>query len=119
MESLLNHLDHGTVTGRLIITGLLVVVAVVVGTVVGRLGSKRADDQYRGFYFRKGSHYAVGVIAAIGTGIIWRPFAGQLGIVVGLLSAGIAFALQDVIGSFAGGLNIIFSPYVDHGDRIQ
>ncbi len=119
MESLLDHLDLGTVTGRLIVTGLLIAIAVVIGTLVGRLGSRRSDDQYRRYYIRKGSHYVVGVIAAVGTGIVWRPFAGQLGIVVGLLSAGIAFALQNVIGSFAGGLNIVSSSVFRVGDRIE
>ena len=38
---------------------------------------------------------------------LWRAFAGRIGVVVGFFAAGVAFAMQEVIGAIAGWFNII------------
>ncbi|HZJ06429.1 MAG TPA: mechanosensitive ion channel domain-containing protein [Nocardioidaceae bacterium] len=93
--------------------------AVVVGIVVGRLASRRVEDRYRKYYWRKIVHYTTVVVALIGLGIVWRPFAGQLGLLLGLVAAGLVIALQDVIGALAGWFNIISGGVFRVGDRVQ
>lgn len=44
---------------------------------------------------------------------------GGLALTVGAASAGVAFALQEVIGSFAGWLAITFSNFYKPGDRVE
>jgi hypothetical protein len=84
--------DQQTVAGRLVTTLAVVVVASVVGWAVGGATSRRFADRYARYYARKASRYAVGILAAIVLAIVWRPFAGRFGVVLGLMAAGIAFA---------------------------
>ncbi len=58
-------------------------------------------------------------LALVGLGIVWRPFAGQLGLVLGLITAGLAFAMQEVIGALAGWFNIVSGSIFRVGDRVQ
>lgn len=119
MNSIIDHISNGTVTGKLVLTVALIAAATVIGTVTGGVWARRTGDIYRRFYIRKGVHYLFAIVAAIGVGIIWRPFAGQLGLVIGLISAGLALALQGPIGSVAGGINIMSGSIFRVGDRIN
>ncbi|WP_341251618.1 mechanosensitive ion channel family protein [Euzebya pacifica] len=118
LEWLLEQVSGGTVTGRVVQSAGLVVTAVVLGSLLGGVWARRTEDRYRKFYVRKGTRYLFAVLATIGLGIIWRPFAGQLGLVVGLISAGLAFALQGPISSLAGGTNIVSGSIFRVGDRV-
>lgn len=111
--------DNDSVTGKLVTSAVIVAVATVLGVVAGRLLSRRVDDRYRNYHTRKIVHYVVVVIALIGLGILWRPFAGQLGLLLGLIAAGLVVALQSVISSVAGWFNIISGGIFKVGDRVQ
>ena len=111
--------DNNSVEGKLVTTTVIVAIAIVVGTVVGRVWSRRVDDRYRKYYARKIVHYVVVAVTLIGLGILWRPFAGQLGLVLGLVAAGIAIGLQDLIGSLAGWFNIQSGSIFRVGDRVD
>ncbi len=111
--------DLDSAGGKLVTSLVMVLIAVVVGAAGGRWSAARRDDQYRKYYARKIAHYVVAVIALIGLGILWRPFAGQLGLVLGLVTAGLAFAMQELIGAFAGWFNIVSGSIFRVGDRVQ
>jgi small-conductance mechanosensitive channel len=59
------------------------------------------------------------VVAFIALGIAWRPFAGQLGLLLGLVAAGLVVALQDPIGALAGWFGIFSGGIFRVGDRVQ
>ncbi len=111
--------DNNSMEGKLATTVVIVAIAIVIGTVVGRVWSRRVDDRYRKYYARKIVHYVVAVVTLIGLGILWRPFAGQLGLVLGLMAAGTAIGLQDLIGSLAGWFNIQSGSIFRVGDRVD
>ena len=111
--------DNDSVGGKLVTTLVVSAAAVVLGAVFGRIFSRRISDRYRKYYARKIVHYVVAVVALIGLGIVWRPFAGQLGLVLGLTAAGLAFAMQELIGSVAGWFNILSGSIFRVGDRVQ
>jgi small-conductance mechanosensitive channel len=50
---------------------------------------------------------------------VWRAFAGRVGIVLGVAAAGLAFAMQEVIGALAGGVNIVSGRIYRIGDRVE
>ncbi|WP_269717134.1 mechanosensitive ion channel family protein [Caulobacter sp. NIBR2454] len=60
--------------------------------------------------------YAILVVVAIST---FSDRLGQLSVVLGVASAGIAFSLQEVIASFAGWIAISFGAFYRPGDRVQ
>lgn len=111
--------DNDSVTGKLATSAVIVAAATVLGVVAGRLLSRRVDDRYHKYHTRKIVHYVVVVVALIGLGILWRPFAGQLGLLLGLIAAGVVVALQGVISSVAGWFNIISGGIFRVGDRVQ
>jgi small-conductance mechanosensitive channel len=51
--------------------------------------------------------------------LIWRAFAGRIGVVLGLVVAGVAFAMQEVIGALAGWVNVVSGRIFRVGDRLQ
>ena len=51
--------------------------------------------------------------------IIYKDKLGGLTIAFGVAGAGIAFALQEVIASFAGWMAIMFGGFYNTGDRVQ
>jgi hypothetical protein len=65
------------------------------------------------------AHYVIAVPALLAIGIVWRAFAGQLGLVLGLMTAGLAFAMQEVIGALAGWFNIVSGSIYKVGDRVE
>jgi small-conductance mechanosensitive channel len=109
--------DTSSVLGRLVTTAALVLVAVAV--VFGRLSAMKVRDSYNRYYVRKATHYITAVLLLIGLAIVWRPFAWRIGVVLGLAAAGVAFAMQEVIGAFAGWISILAGRQFRVGDRIQ
>lgn len=111
--------DTTSVPGRLVSTAVVVVVAVLVAGVAGRLVARRYEDSYGRYYARKLARYAVAALTVIALAVLWRPFAGRIGVVLGLATAGIAFAMQEVIGALAGWVNILSGRVFRPGDRIE
>ncbi len=100
-------------------TAVLVLLAVPLAALLGRLAARRGSDGYSRYYLRKATRYFVFVVLLIALAIVWRPFAGRLGVVLGLAAAGVAFAMQEVIGALAGWASILTSRQFRVGDRIQ
>ena len=111
--------DTSSVTGRLTTSAAMIVVAVLVAIAAGRLATRRVEDTYNRYYLRKAVHYLTVVALLLALALLWRPFAGRIGVVVGLLAAGLALAMQEVIGALAGWVSILTGRQFRVGDRIQ
>jgi small-conductance mechanosensitive channel len=96
-----------------------VVVALLTAVLGAGLFARLSHSAYGRYYARKGFRYAVTVTAFIALAVVWRPFAGQIGVVLGLFAAGVAFAAQEVIGALAGWLNIMSGGIFRVGDRVE
>lgn len=111
--------DNTSVVGRLVTTAVLLVVALVVAAAAGWLVGRRADDPYTRYYLRKAVRAVVVVVLLIALALVWQPFAGRIAVVLGLATAGLAFAMQEVIGALAGWVSILTGQHFRVGDRIQ
>lgn len=111
--------DNGTAGGRLATSAVVVVAAAVLAWALGAVLARRTDDPYAGYYARKGARYAMAVVAVVVLAVVWRAFAGRVGVVLGLATAGIAFAMQEVVGAVAGWFNILSGGIFRVGDRIE
>jgi small-conductance mechanosensitive channel len=111
--------DTESVAGRLVTSAVVVLVAAGIAALLGRALAKRADDAYSRYYARKGARYLMAFVAVIALAVVWRAFAGRVGVVLGFATAGIAFAMQEVIGAFAGWFNILSGRIFRVGDRIE
>lgn len=120
MDVFLNLLrDNSSVGGRVVTTAVLVVAAVLIGSMAARLAGWRVTDAYTRYYVRKATHYGTFLILLVALAVLWRPFAGRIGVVVGFAAAGVAFAMQEVIGALAGWVSILTGRQFRVGDRIQ
>ena len=105
--------------GKIIVTLLVISIIWLVRSVVVHIVWKRTDDPRIRYVWRKGANYvAIALILLVGSSI-WLENLKDLSTFLGLLSAGIAIALKDLIASFAGWVYIIVRRPFEVGDRMQ
>lgn len=77
---------------------------------------KDNENRYKANKFGVFIGYVLSIILLT---IIFSSKLGNLTVAFGVAGAGIAFALQEVIASFAGWLPIMFGDFYNTGDRVQ
>lgn len=104
---------------RLVIITVAIVVILLILYYAKRTISKHVDDNSKKYRARKVSNIFAYLLIIIAVLFTYSDKLGNIGVAVGLAGAGIAFALQEVITSFAGWLSIIFTNQVKVGQRIK
>lgn len=79
----------------------------------------RIDDTTLRYKWAKGSTYVTFLIGLLFLIQIWFTAIRQLGTFLGLVSAGLAIALKDLVADVAGWLFILWRRPFELGDRIQ
>jgi small-conductance mechanosensitive channel len=77
------------------------------------------DDSPHLYSVRKITGYIITLLTVLFLFGIWVQRLGDLSVALGILAAGLAFALQEVIGSIAGWITIISGKPFSIGDRIE
>ena len=77
---------------------------------------KDNDNRYRAKKFSGFIGYFLTIVLIT---VVYSDKLGGLTVALGVAGAGIAFALQEVIASFAGWLAIMFGGFYKTGDRVQ
>jgi small-conductance mechanosensitive channel len=77
---------------------------------------KGNDNRYRAKKFSSFIGYLLVIVLIT---VVFSDKLGGLTVALGVAGAGIAFALQEVIASFAGWLAIMFGGFYKTGDRVQ
>ncbi len=102
---------------------LMSVVTLVAMSVIRRLLTRllegRFQDPRARFQFTKGLALASSIITLIAIGTIWLGVLKHMGAFLGLMIAGVAFALKDLIADVAGWAFIMWKRPFDVGDRIE
>ena len=105
---------------------LLTVVFVLLVLLAGRLLRAAAAAVLRGgrnarlaFWWRQGIAVTAGVVLLIGVTSIWFDDPTRLATALGLVTAGLAFALQKVVTALAGYFVILRGRTFNVGDRIS
>ncbi len=99
------------------VIGTLVIVLVVRIAQTSLIRSLRDPDSR--YYARKLVTLGGYLSALLLLTIVFRDRLGGLTVAIGVASAGIAFALQEVIASIAGWIAISFGGFYAPGDRVQ
>ena len=107
------------VTAGALGTALVVLGYVILARVGRRLVGRIVSDSSVRFQVNKVVTYSFGAIAAVVIFKIWLRDISGLATYLGLLSAGLAIALQDPVANFAAWLFIIVRRPFGLGDRIQ
>jgi small-conductance mechanosensitive channel len=104
---------------RILEVGFGVLVIALVFRFLGRslpLYIKDSDTRYR---TRKIIGFASYILMLLFVASSFSDSLGQLAVAFGVIGAGIAFALQEVIASFAGWVAISLGQFYKPGDRVQ
>ena len=105
---------------KLILSAIVVLVSLVLRRFLHLLIVARLSDDSPYIYIvRKVASYLVNVLAALLIFGIWVQQLGDLLVALGILGAGLAFALQEVIGSIAGWVTIVAGQPFAIGDRVE
>ena len=81
--------------------------------------NRRSDDVRIRYRWKKTSQYVTATIAVIVIGMIWIQGFRSLATYLGLLSAGLAIALRELVANFVGWAFILWRRPFEVGDRIQ
>ena len=105
---------------KLIISAVVIIIQAIVRKAVSRYILNRSEKYSQsGYALRKVLGYVITIITVIILYGIWIERLGDVSVAIGVLGAGLAFALQEIIGSFAGWLTIISGKPFVIGDRIE
>ncbi len=103
-----------------VITSLAIVAVILIlrGLVVWIIVRRTEDVRFR-YHARKVSAYVSVSLALLLLGRIWLTGFQDIGTFLGLVSAGLAIALKDLVASVAGWIYLLWRRPFEVGDRIQ
>jgi len=103
----------------LLVSLIVIFLAYVINSLAGSLILRRVSTAKDRYTLRKTVSVLVTVLVFAALFAIWIERTTTLLIAYGILSAGVAIALQDLLRSIAGGVLIIMTRPFKAGDRIQ
>jgi small-conductance mechanosensitive channel len=104
---------------KILKTGLTILALVFLRRGVLRLVDRRVESAPVRYRWSKTSSYVAFVLGVLIVAQIWLEAVSSVGTFLGLLSAGVAIALKDLVADLAGWLFIMWRRPFDLGDRIQ
>lgn len=113
-----NPLYRKLILSMLVVLGTFLLQIIARQVLVKRL-TRLSGETAHTYTLRKIIDYVTLVVGLIILFGIWVQRSADLTVAAGLLAAGLAFALQEVIGSVAGWLSILFGRPFVLGDRIE
>ena len=119
MEEQIQEYLYNPTVGKIV--SFLIGIAVIwmlIKAIQKNLFSKIKDNNNR-YKAKKFSSFIGYFLTIILLTVVFSDRLGNLTVALGVAGAGIAFALQEVIASFAGWLAIMFGGFYDTGDRVQ
>lgn len=96
----------------------IVVIWVIIKVIQRNIFSKIKDNDNR-YRAKKFGGFIGFILTVLLITIVYNDKLGGLTVAFGVAGAGIAFALQEVIASFAGWLGIVFGGFYKSGDRVE
>jgi len=112
-------LGSSDATTDVILTGAILVVAWLLRRLVLTVARRRIEDDGTRYFLNKAVGYATAFLCVVAIGTVWFDAFASLGTFLGLLTAGIAIALRDLIADLAGWLFILTQRPFEVGDRIE
>jgi small-conductance mechanosensitive channel len=112
-------IDYLGIAFKVLLSIATIVTVWIVYRVVKNVVKRRIEDVSRMHTLRMLVRNALFFLGGVMLLLIWLGPGSNLTVAMGLLGAGIAFASQEVIGSFAGYLNVVTGNLYRIGDRVR
>jgi small-conductance mechanosensitive channel len=107
------------VQGKLLLSAITILAIVITRWLALRAVQRRVEDDAISFRTRKFVTYLMTVLTVLVLGRIWIAAVDSLATYLGIVSAGIAIALSDVLKDLAGWMFIMLRRPLRLGDRVQ
>ncbi len=104
---------------RVIASLAVIAVIMLLRGLVAWIIARRTEDVRFRYHARKVSAYVSAALALLLLGRIWFTGFQDIGTFLGLVSAGLVFALKDLVASVAGWIYLLWRRPFEVGDRIQ
>jgi len=117
LENLTNIDPH--VQNKLLASFLVVLILWILRTVILKIVGHRTEDVRIRYHWRKTTTYITVLLGMLIIGRVWFQGFRTVATFLGLLSAGLAIALKDVVSSMAGWVFLIWRRPFEVGDRIE
>lgn len=103
-----------------ILKSILILIALgIIRYVILRIVWKLTEDPKMRYTWKRTVSLIIGILMLILIGSVWMESIGKFGAFLGLLSAGIAIALKDMLTNVAGWIFILARKPFSIGDRVQ
>ena len=110
-------LDDAIVIKLIEVTSGIIIVGIIF-RILSQVLPRQVQDSDLRYHIRKAITFIGYAIMALLIVLIFSDSLGKLTVIFGVIGAGVAFALQEVIGSFAGWVAISFGQFYKPGDRV-
>jgi small-conductance mechanosensitive channel len=107
------------IQGKLLISLLTILVILFLRRIILKIVFQRIKDIVVRYRWRKSSAYIAFVFVVLILGRVWYEGFESIATYLGLLSAGLAIALKDLLVNLAGWIFIMWRRPFEVGDRIQ
>jgi small-conductance mechanosensitive channel len=107
------------IQSMVLISIVTIFIVLVLRKLILRIASKKFEDVRVRYRWRKTSAYFAFLLAILILGRVWFEGFQSIATYLGLLSAGVAIALKDLLANLAGWIFIIWRKPFEVGDRIQ
>lgn len=115
-----SYLGLSSETHDRLISSLVIILSLwILRSVINRVVLRRTENVRTRYSWRKASTYIAVFLGLILVGRVWFQGIQSLATFLGLVSAGLAIALKDLVTAFAGWIFIIWRKPFGVGDRIQ
>jgi small-conductance mechanosensitive channel len=107
------------IQGKLLISLVAILIVLILRYLILRIVFQRLEDVRVRYRWRKSSAYLAFLFAVLVLGRVWFEGFQSITTFLGLLSAGVAIALKDLLANLAGWVFIMWRRPFEVGDRIQ
>jgi small-conductance mechanosensitive channel len=104
---------------KLLMSIVIVLALWLVRLLVMVIVHRRSDDIRIRYRWKKTTQYVAATIVVFSLGVIWIQGFSSFATFLGLLSAGLAIALRDLVANFVGWAFILWRRPFEVGDRIE
>ena len=112
-------LSPDTVNGLIKTLVILIIIWAIRWVILRVVTRQFSDDVQRNYFARRAVTYTLTALAFLLVGRLWVSGLRNLGTFFGLLSAGVAVALADLLSSFVGWIFILLRRPYEVGDRVE